>query len=550
MLLDVSQLETLLQTAGQTVRIVHDIDLHLNAGETLCLVGESGSGKSITALSIMRLLPSMATHPSGAIRLAGDQASAGTIDLLNLDDPQMSAIRGRRMAMIFQEPMSSLNPVFTVGEQIVEALMFCEPSVTWTQARTRALATLREVQIDDPESRFNDYPHRLSGGQRQRVMIAMALIGRPDLLIADEPTTALDVTVQASILSLIKKLQVSKGMAVLFITHDLGVVAQIADRVAVMRDGQIVEQSGVQQVLFAPAHRYTRKLLAALPENLPRAEPPNRESQEILAQVCDLKVHFPQRGGLLRRVKDHIRAVDGVSLDVRRGEIVALVGESGSGKSTLGRALVRLVEPTAGKIIYEGTDVSRFSAKQFRPYRQRLQFVFQDPLSSLNPRLTVAETLCEPMAVHGLGESDEHRIDMAAQLLADVQLPAETIWRYPHEFSGGQRQRIGIARALATQPEFIVCDEVTSALDVSVQAELLQLLVELRSRYGLALLFITHNISVVEYISDKTAVMHRGKLVEYGDTAQVCGSPAHEYTRQLIDAVPRLHASQRQNPMP
>ena len=360
MLLEVNQLQTVLRTAGRDVLVVDSVDLQLSAGETLCLVGESGSGKSITALSIMRLLPSMAVHPGGAIWLTGGSGSTSSVDLLTRDDEQMSAIRGQRMAMIFQEPMSSLNPVFTVGEQIAEALQFCKPDLSWAETRSRSIETMHEVRIDDPESRFDNYPHQLSGGQRQRIMIAMALICQPDVLIADEPTTALDVTVQAGILTLIKQLQVDKGMAVLFITHDLGVVAQIADRVAVMRQGQIVEQGVSQQVLYKPGHSYTRELLSALPENLPRVQVPSTRSDEVLAKVCDLKVHFPQRGGLLRRVKSQIRAVDGVSLEIRRGEIVALVGESGSGKSTLGRALVRLVAPTSGAIFYDGTDVTRF----------------------------------------------------------------------------------------------------------------------------------------------------------------------------------------------
>ncbi len=545
MLLQVTGLQTNLQIGEHSIQVVRDLDLHLRAGETLCLVGESGSGKSITALSIMRLLPAIASHPAGRIGLqrnTGERDTGEADDLLTLDETALGKIRGRRMAMIFQEPMSSLNPVFTIGEQIVEALQFCHPDMSWDAARDIAIETLREVQIDDAQDRFDDYPHRLSGGQRQRVMIAMALVCEPDILIADEPTTALDVTVQAEILALIRRLQLERSMAVLFITHDLGVVAQIADRVAVMRDGRIVETGAREDVLFHPAHDYTRQLLAALPENLP-ADIASPEAGEVLAGVSDLQVHFPRRGGLFRTVRSYVRAVDGVSLQIRRGEIVALVGESGSGKSTLGRALVRLIKPTAGEIHFDGTNVTGFSRRDFHSYRRRMQFVFQDPLSSLNPRLNIQTALCEPMAVHEIGESAEDRVERAARLLEDVQLPREFLWRYPHEFSGGQRQRVGIARALATQPEFIVCDEVTSALDVSVQAELLQLLMNLRLRFNLSLLFITHNISVVEYISDKTAVMHRGKLVEFGDTDSVCGSPAEEYTRQLISAVPRIRAA-------
>ena len=469
----------------------------------------------------------------------------------------MSGVRGRRLSMIFQEPMSSLNPVFTIGDQITEALQISWPGMTATEAREIALQSLHEVQIQNPAQSFNEYPHRLSGGQKQRVMIAMALACQPDLLIADEPTTALDVTIQREILSLISDLQRKKGMAVLFITHDLGVVAQIADRVAVMRHGEIVEQGNLDDVLYQPQHPYTVSLLAALPENLQQLTPP-APSEEVVIETRNLKVWFPVRRGLFRRIADHVRAVDDVSVKIHRGEIVALVGESGSGKSTLGRAMVRLLEPTDGEIYYySGAGYAETRATESQPieiggmpvsalqrYRTDLQVVFQDPLSSLNPRLTIATTLTEPMKVHGIGESNEERIELAGKLLEDVQLPRDYLWRYPHEFSGGQRQRIGIARALAVQPKLIVCDEVTSALDVSVQAELLQLLLQLRRMYSLTLLFITHNISVVEYVADRTLVMYQGKLVEAGDTASVCGDPQHEYTRTLIDAVPRLKGRQ------
>ena len=536
-LLRINNLHTVLKSTGGDVHAVKGIDLEINRGETVCLVGESGSGKSVTALSIMRLLPAgIASHPKGEALLDDGK---GITNLLTLDNQQMSGVRGRHLSMIFQEPMSSLNPVFTVGEQIVEALQISWPSMNERQAREIAVRSLHEVQIKQPEQSFNEYPHRLSGGQRQRVMIAMALACQPDLLIADEPTTALDVTVQQEILNLIRDLQRKKGTAVLFITHDLGVVAQIADKVAVMQQGEIVEQGVHSEVLYNPQHPYTISLLGALPENLQR-QPIESVNTEVMLEARNLKVWFPVRRGLLRRIADHVRAVDDVSVKIHKGEIVALVGESGSGKSTLGRAMVRLIEPTAGEIYYREKEIGNLSAKEFRGYRTDLQVVFQDPLSSLNPRLTIATTLTEPMKVHGIGESHEHRIELAAKLMEDVQLTRDYLWRYPHEFSGGQRQRIGIARALAVNPKVIVCDEVTSALDVSVQAELLQLLLQLRARYGLTLLFITHNISVVEYVSDRTLVMHQGRLVESGDTAQICGNPQHEYTKTLIDAVPRL----------
>ncbi len=540
-LLQVNKLQTVLKSTAGDVHAVKGIDLKINRGETLCLVGESGSGKSVTALSILRLLPAgIAHHPQGEVLLT--RRDGNVEDLLQLSDYAMSEVRGKRISMIFQEPMSSLNPVFTIGEQITEALQLSWPDMPEKVAREIALESLVEVKIKDPQVRFNEYPHRLSGGQRQRVMIAMALACQPDLLIADEPTTALDVTVQSKILNLIDDLQRDKGMAVLFITHDFGVVAQIADRVAVMRYGEIVEQGGHSDVLYNPQHSYTRSLLNALPENLPRQKP-QQASSEVMLEARNLKVWFPVRQGLFRRVTSHVRAVDDVSLKINRGEIVALVGESGSGKSTLGRALVRLLAPTGGEIYYQGSEIGNLSPQNFRPYRTDLQVVFQDPLSSLNPRLTIATTLTEPMAVHGIGDSNDHRIELASQLLDDVQLPRDCLWRYPHEFSGGQRQRIGISRALAVNPKLIVCDEVTSALDVSVQAEILQLLLQLRSRYGLTLLFITHNISVVEYVSDRTLVMHQGKLVESGETAQVCGDPKHTYTKTLIDAVPRMNGS-------
>ncbi len=542
-MLEVDGLKTWLKSGGKQIKAVDDVSFTIQRGETFCLVGESGSGKSVTALSIIRLLPErIASHPGGAIHFDFRRRDGETerVDMLRLDEARLCQIRGLRIAMIFQEPMTSLNPVFTIAEQIIEALRLHNPEMPYAAARERALEALRQVQIKDAEAKLDDYPHRLSGGQRQRVMIAMAMACQPDLLIADEPTTALDVTVQAEILRLMKTLQKDRRMGILFITHDFGVVAQMADRVAVMRRGKIVEQGELDTLLASPRHDYTRALLDALPENLPRPDHPPPASENPYIEVRDIKVWFPVYKGVFRRHVSDIKAVDGVNLQIRRGEIVALVGESGCGKTTLGRAILQLIRPTAGDVRIAGDSIIGLNNRQLRPYRRRMQIIFQDPLSSLNPRLTIATTLIEPMAVHGIGESTEERIEIARQTLETVQLKGDHLWRYPHEFSGGQRQRIGIARALVLDPGFIVCDEVTSALDVSVQAEILQMLLQLRRDRQLALLFITHDIGVVEYISDRTLVMQQGRVVEQGDTAQVCGAPTQPYTQKLIAAVPRM----------
>jgi peptide/nickel transport system ATP-binding protein len=541
-LLEVRNLRTYLQSAGQQVKAVDDISFSIPKGQTFCLVGESGSGKSVTALSVIRLLPQgVASHPGGQILFNGR-------DLLTLDDPGIRAVRGSQIAMIFQEPMTSLNPVLSIGEQITEALQLHSPDMSDEEAEQRTIKALAQVQVPQASRRFRDYPHQLSGGQRQRVMIAMALACQPQLLIADEPTTALDVTVQAEILRLMRQLQDDTGMSMLFITHDFGVVAQMAQWVGVMQQGKLVEVGACVDVLHKPRHSYSQQLLAALPENLAKpvvvqSQPPAEQAAEEptpLLQIRDLKVWFPIKKGVFRRTVDYVRAVDEVSLDIPQGKIVALVGESGCGKTTLGRAVLQLEAPTAGSIRIDGQELTSLSARELRPMRRKMQIAFQDPQSSLNPRLLVETTLTEPMKVHGIGANQDERVELASQLLESVQLHRDFLWRYPHEFSGGQRQRIGLARALALNPEFIVCDEITSALDVSVQAEILQLLLSIRQQRNLTLLFITHNIGVVEYLSDQTVVMYKGKVVEQGQTAQVCGHPQHPYTQKLLAAVPRL----------
>ncbi|QQZ29943.1 ABC transporter ATP-binding protein [Thiothrix subterranea] len=539
-LLDIRHLRTYLKSDGRTVKAVDDVSFSIPKGETFCLVGESGSGKSITALSVMRLLPQdIASHPGGEILFNGQ-------DILTQPETALQHIRGSQIAMIFQEPMTSLNPVFSVGEQITEALQLHHPSMSDADAIERAMLALEQVQIPKARERFRDFPHQLSGGQRQRVMIAMALACEPELLIADEPTTALDVTVQAEILRLLRQLQDDSGMSTLFITHDFGVVAQMAQQVGVMQQGRLVEVGSTAQVLRQPQHAYTRQLLAAVPENLARRRSsssdfsPTVKSDLPLLSIRHLNVWFPIKKGILRRTVDHVRAVDDVSLDIPQGQIVALVGESGCGKTTLGRAVLQLEKPTSGSIQLHGQELVGLSARELRPLRPKMQIAFQDPQSSLNPRLLIETTLTEPLKAHSIGANHEERIERAAQILEDMQLPRDTLWRYPHEFSGGQRQRIGLARALVLNPEFIVCDEITSALDVSVQAEILQLLLKIREEHNLTLLFITHNIGVVEYLSDQTVVMYKGKIVERGTTAAVCGNPQEAYTQKLLQAVPRL----------
>ena len=549
-LLSIKNLSTHLKVGKkEVIKAVDGISLEIGKGETYCLVGESGSGKSICALSVIQLLPAgISSHPSGEILFNWnkDDGSSTIVNMIGLEDADLRQIRGSNIAMIFQEPMTSLNPVLSIGEQIVEALQLHHPNMSDDEAREQAITAMNQVQIKNAEGRFKNFSHQMSGGQRQRVMIAMALACKPELLIADEPTTALDVTVQSEILSLMKDLQKNTGMSILFITHDFGVVAQMAHKVGVMQQGKIVEQGGMREVLTKPQHPYTQKLLAAVPENLKRPEHFARQtvastaSDEVVFDIQKLKVWFPIRTGLFKRVTDHVKAVDDVDLKIHKGKIVALVGESGCGKTTLGRAIVQLEQATSGSIKLTGQELVGLSPQELRPIRPRMQIAFQDPQSSLNPRLQIVTTLTEPMAVHNIGESKEDRIERAAKVLEEMQLKRDHLWRYPHEFSGGQRQRIGLARALVLNPEFIVCDEITSALDVSVQAEILQLLLEIREKQDLTLLFITHNIAVVEYLSDITVVMKAGKIVERGITADVCGNPQEAYTKKLLAAVPRL----------
>ncbi len=534
----------MLNVKDLTIRLKHQAEplvqgasFSIARGEMFCLVGESGSGKSLTALAVMGILDRGFEAPTGEVWL---QSRSTPQNLLALDEPALERIRGDRIGMIFQEPMTSLNPVFTVGAQIMEVLRLHRPELDAKAVRARTLEVLADVQLPNPEQRFHDFPHKLSGGQRQRVMIAMALVAEPELLIADEPTTALDVTIQAEILRLIDRLREKNGMAVLLITHDFGVVAQVGDRVAVMHRGRLVEQGTAGTVVHAPHHAYTRQLIRALPENLPPLPPVPIQAGVKLLEVDRLQVHFPVLKGLLRRPVDFIRAVDDVSFDLAAGEVLAVVGESGCGKTTLGRALLRLIEPTGGSVRYHGQAMETLGRQELRRLRRRLQVVFQDPASSLNPRLTVQTTLIEPMAAHGIGIDDEERTELARTVLEQVAMPADALWRYPHEFSGGQRQRIGIARALVLDPDVIICDEVTSALDVSVQAEILQILGRLRAERQLALIFITHNMGVVEYLSDRMLVMKAGRMEELGRTADVIARPQAEYTRHLLAAVPRV----------
>jgi microcin C transport system ATP-binding protein len=531
-LLEVKELSVAFRQGGRATLAVDRVSFSINKGETLALVGESGSGKSVSALSILKLLPyPTAEHPSGSIVFNGEE-------LLDADERDLRRVRGNDITMIFQEPMTSLNPLHPVERQIGEILELHQ-GLTGDKARRRIVELLDRVGIRDAKTRLLDYPHQLSGGQRQRVMIAMALANNPDLLIADEPTTALDVTVQAQILKLLKELQAESGMAMLLITHDLGIVRHMADTVSVMQKGQIVEAGPAGQVFANPQHSYTRLLLEAEPKGAP---PKSDFSAPVVIETKGLKVWFPIRRGFFRKIVGHIKAVDGVDATVRAGQTLGIVGESGSGKTTLGLALLRLIA-SDGPIVYMGGRIDGFNSKAMRPLRKDMQVVFQDPYGSLSPRLSIKQIVEEGLLVQGKELSEDERRTRVAQALAEVGLDPETMDRYPHEFSGGQRQRIAIARALALDPKFIVLDEPTSALDMSVQAQIVDLLRGLQQKHNLAYLFISHDLKVVRALANEVIVMRDGIAVERGEATQIFEAPKTDYTKALIAAALNLRAA-------
>lgn len=575
-LLSIQQLEVAFKTDDGFTKAINGISFDIAKGETVAVVGESGSGKSVTSLSALRLLPQPpAVYPNGNIIFTKKDDSS--IDLLQANEKQLQLIRGNEIAMIFQEPMTSLNPVFTCGAQVMEAIQLHQ-KVSKAEAKKRTIALFEKVKLPKPESMLQRYPHQLSGGQKQRVMIAMAMSCNPSLLIADEPTTALDVTVQNTILQLIKQLQQETGMGVLFITHDLAVVHDIADKIVVMYKGHIVEQGTVEEIFQQPKHPYTQALLACRPALQPKgkrlpvvsdflevtntadrfkpiivsekpdiqksnpiaigSQSPIPNSQNPLLQVKNLNVWFPEKKQLFGKPTSFIKAVNDVSFDVFAGETVGLVGESGCGKTTLGRSILRLVEVTFGNIFLNGEDILQKPGSAFKSHRKDLQIVFQDPYSSLNPRISIGDAITEPMLVHGLAANNRQAKERAVDLLEKVNLTADQFKRYPHEFSGGQRQRIVIARALALEPSFIVWDESVSALDVSVQAQVINLLNDLKQEFGFTSVFISHDLSVVRYICDRIIVMNKGQIEEAGAADAVYFHPQKEYTRQLIEAIP------------
>ncbi len=565
-LLQIQQLCVNFETEQGTVTALQDVSLEVNRGEILAIVGESGSGKSVTSLSILQLLPAKTVrYPSGNIFFSEDGQTS--TDLLQ-DEAYMQSARGNRIAMIFQEPMTSLNPVYTCGNQVMESIRQ-HRTIGTKEARQETIHLFEKVKLPNPADIFRRYPHQLSGGQKQRVMIAMAMSCRPSLLICDEPTTALDVTVQKTILQLIRELQLTEKMGVIFITHDLGVVAEIADRVLVMYKGKVVEEGTVAQIMKQPQHPYTKGLLACRPvlhtkgerlpvvsdfmevtsdgsfiaaKNKPVVPIDKQESRQpgsdILIRAENLQVWFPGKRNFLGKTLDYTKAVNDISFTVYKGETLGLVGESGCGKTTLGRTLLRLIEPTAGKIFFDGKDMLQYSSAELRSLRKNIQLIFQDPYSSLNPSITIGNAMEEVLRVHHVGDNKKQRREKIKGLLEKVSLQPNHAYRYPHEFSGGQRQRIVIARALALNPSFIVCDESVSALDVSVQAQVLNLINDLKKEFGFTVIFISHDLSVVHYISDRIMVMQKGKIIETGTAGDVYHHPKESYTRQLIASVP------------
>jgi len=594
-IIEVKNLRTYFEVDEGEIKAVDDISFQLKQGETLGIVGESGSGKSVTALTIMRLLAETAQIESGEISFFGR-------DLVKLPIPELRDIRGKEISMIFQEPMTSLNPVFTVGSQIMEAIL-THQNVSKSEAKDRTISLFREVGIPEPEERIYSYPHEMSGGQRQRVMIAMALSCSPKLLIADEPTTALDVTIQSQILDLLRSLRDNRDMSILFISHDLGVIAEIADYVAVMYRGKIVEYNSLLEIFSNPKHPYTKGLLACRPKldsefsRLPTVDdfmevkeidgnieifdkspedisswsktieinvklihprsvisdmgyPVNdferdgrnrfvENNEKPLLSVKNLKVYFPIKKGLLMKTVGYIKAVDGISFDIYRGQTLGLVGESGCGKTTTGRSILKLISPTSGSIYFDGIDLLSIDSDILRNLRKRMQIIFQDPYGSMNPRMNIETILTEPLTIHGIGSSQKERRDIVVSLLEEVGLQSEYLKRYPHEFSGGQRQRICIARALTVNPDFIICDESVSALDVSVQAQVLNLLKDLQEKHSLTYIFISHDLSVVKFMSDMIAVMNEGKVVEFGPSEYIYKNPSNTYTKRLIESTPK-----------